>query len=70
MKPKAQPREVQIVRELAGLALIGFALWLAAIGWLPVSSANVAPGAPKPSFQADAPLKPKIDARQTQIGAY
>ena len=43
MKPKIQSRHVQTVRELLGLAVIGFVLWLAAIGWLPVSSANAAP---------------------------
>ena len=70
MKPKARSREVQTVRELLGLALIGFVLWLAAIGWLPVASANAVPGAPKPSLQADVPLKPLSDAGQTQLGTY
>ena len=47
MKPKARSTEIQVVRELLGLAVIGFVLWLAAIGWLPVPSANAAPGAPR-----------------------
>ena len=45
MKPKIQSRHVQTVRELLGLAVIGFVLWLAAIGWLPIAAANAPPGA-------------------------
>ena len=30
--------------QLLGLALIGFVLWLAAIGWILVTPANAAPG--------------------------
>ena len=32
------------LRQLLGLALIGFVLWLAAIGWILVTPANAAPG--------------------------
>ncbi len=35
---KTPPTSIQVVRELLGLALIGFVLWLAAIGWLSASS--------------------------------
>ncbi len=45
MKPKTRSPWWQILRDLLALALIGFVLWLAAIGWLPVPSANAAPGA-------------------------
>ncbi len=69
MKMKTQSSHMLHIRQLLGLALIGIVLWLAAIGWLPVASAKAAPGAPKPSFQADVPLKPINDTRQTQIDA-
>ncbi|MGD9098020.1 MAG: hypothetical protein PVF97_08020 [Desulfobacterales bacterium] len=39
-----QPKRIQAVRQLLGLALIGFVLWLAVIGWLPVATAGTAPG--------------------------
>ena len=47
MKPKPRSPQIQTVCELLGLAVIGFVLWLAAIGWLPVSSASAAPDRPR-----------------------
>ncbi len=43
MKPKTRSPRWQILRDLLALALIGFVLWLAAIGWLPVPSVYAAP---------------------------
>ncbi len=45
---KTSPRSPHLLhlRQLIGLALIGFVLWLAAIGWLAVSPANAAPDGP------------------------
>ncbi len=47
MKPKPRSPQIQTVCELLGLAVIGFVLWLVAIGWLPVSSASAAPDRPR-----------------------
>ncbi len=47
MKLKTQSPHVRTVRDLLYLAVIGFVLWLAAIGWLPISSANAAPEVPR-----------------------
>jgi hypothetical protein len=44
MNRKTQTPQCRTFRELLGLAVIGFALWLAAIGWLPVTAANAAQG--------------------------
>jgi hypothetical protein len=43
MKLKTQSPQSRIVQQLLGLVLIGLVLWLAAIGWLPVSSAHAGP---------------------------
>jgi Spy/CpxP family protein refolding chaperone len=39
-----QSKRIQATRHLLGLALIGFVLWLAASGWLPVATAGAASG--------------------------
>lgn len=44
MNRKTPSPQSRTIHELLGLALIGFVLWLTAIGWLPVTTANAAQG--------------------------
>ena len=44
MKITTRSPHILHLRQLLGLALIGFVLWLAAIGWLLVTPAQAAPG--------------------------
>ncbi len=44
MKITTRSLHILHIRQLLGLALIGFVLWLAAIGWLLVTPAQAAPG--------------------------
>jgi hypothetical protein len=45
---KRQSTRIQAARQLLGLALIGFVLWLAAIGWLPAAATGTARGGMSP----------------------
>lgn len=47
MKLKTQSAQIRNLQQLLGLALIGLVLWLAAIGWLPLTSAHAAQGGPR-----------------------
>ena len=44
MKITRRSPHILHLRQLLGLAVIGFVLWLAAIGWLLVTPAQAAPG--------------------------
>ena len=44
MKITTRSPHILHIRQLLGLALIGFVLWLAAIGWLLVTPTQAAPG--------------------------
>ena len=69
MKTNATSPRLRNLRELLGLVLIGFVLWLAAIGWLPVSAASAAPGGPRSSTpeQRLAQMQIKLDLTDEQM---
>ncbi len=69
MKINASSPRLRTIGELLGLALIGFVLWLAAIGGLPVTAANAAPGGPHSSNpeQRLAQMQIKLDLTDEQM---
>lgn len=70
MNRKTRSPQGHTFRELLGLAVIGFVLWLAAIGWLPVTAANAAHGEPRNNNpeQRLARMQTHLDLTDEQMG--